>query len=148
MAHIRWTDAYQYFISGENITYRNVAERFHISLDYVKEVGAREKWILKRDKIYNAALNLINERTKEQILKRTEAHIAAGKVLQSGAAKKLAKGVLPNTPHDILLWITAGIQLERQALGMNKSVHKKVYAETPTAKFHVVYGDGAELWEY
>jgi hypothetical protein len=125
-----------------------VAERFHISLDYIKEVGAREKWILKRDQIFNAAYNLMDERTKENILKRTQDHIAFGKTLQSGAAKKLAEGILPKTPHDIVGWIGVGIRLERQALGMDQKVHGKVYVETPTVKYHVVYGDGAELSEY
>ncbi len=57
MAHIRWTDAYQYYISGEAITYRNVSERFRISYDFVKEIAARDKWRAKRDQINKSAIS-------------------------------------------------------------------------------------------
>lgn len=148
MAHIRWADAYQFFISNDKITYRDVADRFRISLDYVKEVGAREKWVAKRNQINHEALNLMHERTKEQILTRTQEHIALGKTLQTGAARQLAKGVLPQNAHDIASWIQAGIMLERRALGMNEKINEKTYIDTPQVKYHITYGDGAELDEY
>lgn len=148
MAHIRWAEAYQFFISNESITYRHVSEKFHINYDYVKEVGARDKWTAKRDQVYKTALNLVDERTKEHLLERTQSHITFGKALQLGAAKKLAEGKLPTTAHDILTWIQVGVNIERQALGMNQKIYDKTYVNTPQVKFHITYGDGAELDEY
>lgn len=150
MSHINWAKAYQFFISTSTLSYRDVAEKFNISHDYVKEVGAKEKWIEKRDQIQKAALNLMEERTVEEIAKRNIEHVKQSRLLEGSGLEAIAdKGLRPHTFMEAVKAIEIGQQLERNALGMDQKVSPKVKFTNPEGRqIHVVWGNGSELSNY
>ena len=149
LQYIDWQAVYAYYISNEKINYPDCASHFNISVDSVKKKGAEENWTNKKQQILKAALNLTEQRTVSEIANRNEEHAKMGRALQGVALEALAtSNFKPKSFDDIRKGLETGIKLERQALGMDNRVYKKVFVDTPQIKYHVVWGDGAELDEY
>ncbi|HEV2340113.1 MAG TPA: hypothetical protein VGT05_05180 [Patescibacteria group bacterium] len=150
MNRIDWNVAYQFFIATSSLSYRDVAEKFNINYDYVKEIGAREKWVEKRDLIQKAALNLMEERTVGEVAKRNIEHIKQSRLLEGSGIEAIAdKGLRPQTFMEAVKAIEIGQQLERTALGMDQKVSPKVkITNSEGRQIHVVWGNGSELSSY
>lgn len=149
LQHIDWQAVYAYYISNEKISYVDCAEKFNISINSIKKKGTEKDWVRKKQQILNAALNLIEMRTAEELTKRNAAHAEIGRKLQQKAQKALETGKFdPKTFDEIRKALETGVKLERQALGMDNKFYGKTYVETPQKRYHIVWGDGAELDEY
>lgn len=149
LQQIDWQAVYSYYISNEKISYSDCASRFNISIDSVKKKGAENDWTNKKQQIMQAALNLTEQRTISEIAKRNAEHAKIGRAIQGVSLEALAtSNFKPKSFDDIRKGLETGIKIERTALGMDQKVNGKVYIETPQVKYHITYGDGAELWEY
>jgi len=145
---IDWSQIYSYYISNEKISYYDCASRFKVSVDSVKKKGAEEDWTAKKQQIHKTALALTEQKATQELVKRNESHIAIGIALQSTAVKQMVdKGIVPNTAKDVKDWIATGVQIERKARGMDIS-HSQVMISTSRVRYHITWGDGAELNEY
>lgn len=146
---IDWTQVYSYYISNEKISYYDCASRFSISVDSIKKKGSEENWTSKKQQIHKAALAITEQKTTQKLVKRNESHIALGIALQSAAAKQMVeKGIVPATARDVKDWIATGVQIERKARGMDESIRASVILNTRQTRYHITWGDGAELDEY
>jgi len=149
LQYIDWAAVYSFYISSEKINYPDCASRFNISIDSVKRKGSEENWTNKKQQVLKAALNLTEQRTISEIAKRNEEHAKMGRALQGVALEALAtSNFKPKSFDDIRKGLETGIKLERQALGMDNRLRGQVFVDTPQVKYHVVWGDGAELSEY
>lgn len=149
LQYIDWQAVYSYYISNEKINYPDCASHFNISIDSVKKKGAEENWTDKKQQVLKAALSLTEQRTISEIAKRNEEHAKMGRAIQGIALEALATGNFkPKSFDDIRKGLETGIKIERQALGIDNRIYKKVFIDTPQIKYHITYGDGAELTEY
>lgn len=149
LQYIDWQAVYSYYISNEKINYPDCASYFNISIDSVKKKGAEENWTSKKQQVLKAALSITEQRTISEIAKRNEEHAKMGRAIQGVALEALAtSNFKPKSFDDIRKGLETGIKIERSALGMDHRIYAKAYLETPQVKYHVVWGDGAELDEY
>ena len=149
LQYIDWQAVYAYYISSEKINYPDCASHFNISIDSVKKKGAEENWTNKKQQILQSALTLTEQRTVSEIAKRNEEHAKMGRALQGVALEALAtSNFKPKSFDDIRKGLETGIKLERQALGTDNRTSSKVTIATPNVRYHITYGDGAELDEY
>lgn len=121
MAHrIIWSEAYGFFTSSENITLREVADKYHLNYDSLRQKASKEAWSWKKNQIFKNAYLLMDIRTTEEIAKRNEEQTKIARVLLMKAAEALKSGVLPQSAKDIKQWIETGVEIERLCLGLDK----------------------------
>ncbi len=149
LQQINWQEVYAFYLNSESISYADCASHFSISIDSVKKKGSVENWTGKKQQILQQALAITEQRTVNEIAKRNEEHAKIGRALQGVSLEALTKNEFkPKSFEDIRKGLDTGIKIERNALGMDNKVYGKVYVDTPTVKYHITYGDGAELNEY
>ncbi|SRR5258708_1083823 len=142
---IDWNKIYAHYISSEEITLKDCAEKFDISHDVIRQHSSANQWTQKKQQVFQAALALTERKAVEELAKRNADHIALGLALQSGAAKQLAeKSILPKTPKDIRDWIVSGIAIERKARGMDQNSPTVAIQQNnfTNANFHAVKPKG------
>jgi len=149
-ARIPWVKVFMYYLSSEKVTYEDCAKKFKISAISVKEKGASEKWVQKKQEAFKAALVLMEQRSAELIAQRNEDHVALAKSLLVRAAEALRDDKIKlKTARDIKEFIEVGVKIERDALGMNQKVGPAVSITDPKGQtIKVTWGDGSSLEDY
>lgn len=119
---IDWNKIYSHYISSEESTLKDCADKFDISHDVIRQHASANQWTKKKQQVFQAALALTERKAVEELAKRNANHIALGIALQSAAVKQMAeKNILPSTPKDIKDWIVSGITIERKARSMDQN---------------------------
>jgi len=149
-SNIPWSKIFQYYVSSERVSYQDCCNKYHVSIQAVKEHGTAEEWVRRKKEIFKAALVLMESRTADVIAKRNTDHIALAKGLLGGAAQQLAtQRYLPTNARDIKDWVIAGVDIERRALGMDVKTGPAVSVTNPQGQtVKVVWGDGSSLDDY
>jgi len=149
MAHINWDSVYTFFVANELTTLADTAKHFSINVDYVRQVAAKEKWTSKKLQVRKTALNLMEQNTATDLSKRYESHAQMGRALQEVALQALAtSGYKPKSFEEIRKSLDTGIKIEQTSLLIDQKINGKLYANPPVIKYHITYGDGAELDKY
>lgn len=150
MARINWTRVYQYYLSGESVSYRDVANKFGISYDYVKEIGAKENWIAKKLQVQQYAHKLIENQSAATLAKRNEEHIKQARLLQGTALEAIAeKGLRPETYDVARKALEVGQKLERIALNMDRRDTHSVEITNNNGKLlRISWGNGEAIGDF
>lgn len=143
---INWTEIYIFYISSEIITLRDCAEKFQISYDVVRRKSSDQKWRQKKKESRQVALRIVEEKISTKIAKINERHVQIGQALQSKGIKAMIEGeILPANARDTQGWISAGIAIERKALGMNNpNQQQKIEPIEETTEKYILEGEKSE----
>lgn len=142
---IDWNDIYAHYLSSEEVTLKDCAEKFGISHDVIRQHASDNQWTNKKQEVFKAAMALTEQKAAEEIAKRNASHIALGIALQGAAAKQIAeKNILPINAKDIKDWIVSGIAIERKARGMDQQNPTVAIQQNNfnNANFHTVKPEG------
>jgi len=143
---INWGAVYEFYLSGEKISYTDCAARFGINRTTVGDKGRAENWAQKKADIYQAATALTRKKMIDIISQRQEKHIELARELQSGALAQLRKGIVPTQPRDIKDWAQVGVDMERKALGMDQRGNGNLKITNPDGvQYDIRWGDGSSL---
>ena len=67
---INWNKIYAHYVSSEEVTLKDCADKFGISHDVVRQHSSTNQWTQRKQQVFQAALALTERRTVEQLAKR------------------------------------------------------------------------------
>lgn len=118
---INWPLARELYVTDPTATHASVAEQVGCSLQTAKNRAAKEGWTQARE-LYQYEVSTKTREVAAIDLSEVRArHVKAGRALMAIGTKALhlhAEDLADMSPKEALAFVTAGIELERKALGM------------------------------
>ena len=94
-----WMAAKLLYIKDYRITYKDIANKFGVSLKQVKKHGARENWTIGRQRVSSLAEIKITEILSDEIVASNERYVATYRQLQSLAIAHI--NLMQNQTRDL-----------------------------------------------
>ena len=116
---INWLEAYQDYLVTKEMSLRDVAEKYGISLSRVKKVSMIRKWTITKNRVWEAARETAINETIDSAEELIIRHSEATRYLQE-TGLRLLKEYLRKTkvteinPYFLLRMIVLGLKIERE----------------------------------
>ncbi len=73
---VDWVEAKSMYVSEPTLTYKDIADKYSVSLKQVKKWGGREQWSAGRQEVSQKAFAKVQEQVSETAAQTTQRHIA------------------------------------------------------------------------
>jgi len=73
---VDWVEAKSLYVSDPKLTYKDIAQKYSVSLKQVKKWGAREQWSVGRQEVSQKAFAKVQNEVSETAAQTTQRHIA------------------------------------------------------------------------
>jgi hypothetical protein len=115
-----WQSALIEYVIDKELSYADIAIKYDVSLDAVKQHAAKEGWVQLRQENTQKIHQKVIAQTAETIAQINERHANTARMLQiKGLTAIESKGFAPNNYREAKDSIYTGITLERKALGLD-----------------------------
>lgn len=72
---VDWTEVRKHYLTNPTSSYRDLSEKFNVSLKQVKKHGARDSWVEGRQRVSNLTASAIEESLADERVAANERHI-------------------------------------------------------------------------
>lgn len=133
LASFDWLEVKTYYLTHPTVTMEELATKFGISFGYLRQVAAAEKWTETKREVQADTDKKVMQAVVETIADVKIRHAKIGKNLQNAAIRSMvdSEGNLTLKAKSLTeaqLALKTGVQIERDALGLNeKEVKDELY---------------------
>lgn len=146
---VDWLKLKTDYIKDPSASVDSIATKHGVNPSYARYIAGQQKWKDERDRIQQKTSEKLAEKLPESLAEVKLRHARIGRNVQSTAMRALAgdiaqgiKPIQPSSYGEAVGAIVKGVQLERQALGLNdKEVMDEVVAKFQQFTFIFNLGD-------